>query len=113
MVIGMASQKEETALVKAVKNSNLTQVSVLVARNINANAQALDGTTALMVAAEKGYAQIASLLLDKGADVNYRRKKFGATALMLAAGHGRAEIVEVLLSRGANVNTKMIMVLLL
>ena len=70
----MASQKEETALVQAVKNSNFAQVSILVAQNINANAQALDGTTALMVAAEKGYTQIASLLLDKGANVNYTKK---------------------------------------
>ena len=78
----------------------------LLAQNIDANAQALDGTTALMIAAEKGYSQIAFALLDKGADVNYIRKKFGATALMLAAAHGRTEIVELLLSRGADVNAK-------
>ena len=38
MFISMTSQKEETAMVRAVKNSNLTQLSSLVAQNISANA---------------------------------------------------------------------------
>ncbi|MCL2933616.1 MAG: ankyrin repeat domain-containing protein [Trichodesmium sp. MAG_R03] len=90
MVIGVTLQKEETALVRAAKNRNLAQVSVNVAQNISASAQALDSTTSLMVTTGRGYAKnkISFIIRNKDADVNYMRKKFGATALMLAATYG-------------------------
>lgn len=63
MVIGVTLQKEETALVRAAKNRTLAQVSVNVAQNISASAQALDSTTSLMVTTGRGYAKIKYLLL--------------------------------------------------
>lgn len=46
------------------------------------------------------------MLLDKGVNVNYMKKKFGVIVLMLVAVYGWFEIVEVLLSRGVDVNVK-------
>ncbi|TPG56724.1 ankyrin repeat domain-containing protein [Sphingomonas glacialis] len=55
-----------------------------------------------MGGAFKGYADIASLLLDAGADPN-QRNHAGQTALMNAVMFGHAEIVEMLLAAGGDV----------
>ena len=58
-----------------------------------------------MDAAGRGHADVAKLLLDKGADVNAKTGK-GKTALMMAAENGHADIVHALLGKGADVNAK-------
>jgi ankyrin repeat protein len=58
-----------------------------------------------MIAAVKGHAAVAALLLDQGTDLTLRNK-FNATALQLAAGNGRAEVARLLLAHGANPNEK-------
>src|SRR5205085_2218984 len=45
---------------------------------------------------------VMQMLLDRGANVNAREKKFGQTALMWAAGNPAA--VRLLVARGADVN---------
>lgn len=52
----------------------------------------------------RGYDHIVSLLIEKGADVNYFRYDDGETALSLAAGHGQNVVVQLLLDNGANAN---------
>ncbi len=54
-----------------------------------------------MEAAKKGQSEVAKLLLDNGADVNYKNKN-GKTALMRAAEKGQSEVVRFLLQCGAN-----------
>ena len=44
-----------------------------------------DGTTALMLAAQKGRAEVVRILLAAGADVNQAKTSDGMTALMLAS----------------------------
>ena len=61
-----------------------------------------DGTTALHIAWRKGHAEIASMLLDAGADKDRARSKDGATPLILAAQHGNLEITRLLLNAGAD-----------
>ncbi|HLJ14518.1 MAG TPA: ankyrin repeat domain-containing protein, partial [Bryobacteraceae bacterium] len=60
-----------------------------------------DGETPLMTAARLGQIDVMKMLLDHGARVNAREKKFGQTALMWAAGHPDA--VRLLVARGADV----------
>ena len=77
------------------------------------------GRTALMVAADKGEAQLLEVLIQAGADVNreqdteYKNSRFmqtekrqmiGCTALMYAAKSGNAQCVQLLLNAGADVN---------
>ena len=57
--------------------------------------------TALMCAAT---ADMAKLLLDHGAQVNFQASHGGRTALMVASDHGRYEVAELLLERGAQVD---------
>ena len=63
------------------------------------NRASTQGSTALMVAAQQGHAEIVrALLAVHGVDTNYARSDDGATALLVAAQHGRAEIVRALLA---------------
>ena len=57
--------------------------------------------TALMIAPT---ADVAKLLLDHGAQVDFQGSHGGRTALMLASDQGRYEVAELLLERGAQVD---------
>ncbi|KAI0410672.1 ankyrin repeat-containing domain protein [Xylaria grammica] len=63
------------------------------------------GDTALVLAAWRGHADVLSLLLDSGADVNVRNRD-GETALMRAGRWDDEATVRLLLDRGADVNMR-------
>ena len=98
----------------------------LIANGANVNRRGLYGQTPLMIAARKGFVEVARLLLDKGADI-YARDAKGYTALHCALGaaewwHGpilpgyhaasltnvaeHPALVALLLARGASVNAR-------
>ncbi len=56
-----------------------------------------------MWASADGFADVVSLLLANGADVN-STNAVGGTALTYAAGDGFTDVVELLLANGADVN---------
>lgn len=62
--------------------------------------------TPLMIAASRGRADTVKDLIEKGADVNERDKRYGMTALMSASLSGHTDIVKFLIDRGADVNGK-------
>ena len=64
-----------------------------------------DGNTPLHVAARRGHANVAEVLLACGADVNARSDS-DLTALHWAAARGSAQVVRVLLSHKADPATK-------
>lgn len=61
------------------------------------------GSTAVMFAAERGFAEIVERLVAKGADINLRNK-YGFTALHAAASNNHAAVVKFLLEKGAQVD---------
>jgi ankyrin repeat protein len=61
------------------------------------------GFTALMVAAMSNNAEVAKLLLDRGAKVNAKTAA-GTTALLAGANRGSAKLIRMLLDKGAEVN---------
>ena len=61
------------------------------------------GLTALMITFWQGRDNMATLLLDHGANMNKQNEE-GVTALMLACLKGHAHMVTLLLERGANMN---------
>ncbi|WP_257266337.1 ankyrin repeat domain-containing protein [Endozoicomonas sp. ONNA2] len=58
----------------------------------------------LYIAVIGRYVELARLLIEKGADVNYALKKGGFTALTCAAQIGFIEIVQLLIDNGANID---------
>ncbi|KAG2487525.1 hypothetical protein HYH03_013806 [Edaphochlamys debaryana] len=62
-----------------------------------------DGTTPLILAAERGHTRVVRLLLEAGADMNAATEG-GDTALSLAAAEGHTEVVRLLAEAGADVN---------
>lgn len=75
-------------------------VRVLLDKGANVN-QPTNYKTALMLAADKGYADTVNLLLTKGAQVNVQTDE--GTALMEAVSSGHTEVVKILLSAGADI----------
>src|SRR3990167_527415 len=63
------------------------------------------GSTALIIATEKGHTDIALLLIEKGADLNIKNRD-GDTALIIATEKGHTDIAHLLIEKGANVNIR-------
>lgn len=63
------------------------------------------GSSPLITAAVFGKTDMARILIDSGADINFRNKD-GSTALLSAAFFGRPEIVRMLLDAGADKSIK-------
>ena len=61
-----------------------------------------NGTTALMIAANKGFTQFVRELISHGADVNAQDLD-NWTALLCATKSGHLEIVEILVENGAEI----------
>jgi ankyrin repeat protein len=64
------------------------------------------GLTPLINAAIHGKEAIVRILIDRGADIEYKEKSKSRNALMFAAKHGNTDVVEHLLYRGATVNAR-------
>ncbi len=87
----------EDSFIDRAKNADTVAVKLFLAAGMDPNTTGKAGKTALMVAARGGYMEIVQLLLDKGADVNARDKRFEATPLIWAAlgGHNDIELLRV------------------
>jgi ankyrin repeat protein len=84
------------------KQSPIDFVQALIDKGANVN-QPTRYKTALMHAADKGYADVVSLLLAKGAEVNVITDE--GNALMEAVTGGHVETMKLLLAAGADVKT--------
>lgn len=73
--------------------------------SIDSKVESGKGLSALLFAARMGYAEIVSLLLDKGSRVDIADKD-GNSALSHAASHGHESVVRVLLENSAAVALK-------
>ena len=77
-------------------------VSLLLDYKANIEHRTKSGSTAMMEAAQGGHAEVAKVLLDRGADVG----NFRDTALGIAAEKGHYKFVELLLARHAPIDIK-------
>lgn len=93
----------ETALIQSLRENSEKVFELLInARDINFEARARNGDTALMIAAFKGKKDAVNKLLEKGAEPNQK----GWAALHYAAFVGNNEIVKILLDRSAYIDAE-------
>jgi ankyrin repeat protein len=65
-----------------------------------------DGDRPLVLAAEHGHLRVASLLIERGANINAHTGWMNRTALHCAAQRGHEDVVAFLLSKGAHTNVR-------
>ena len=91
-----------TPLVLACKNNRRDMVRLLLRKKAHLESTDDFGWTALMHAADRGFANITSQLLRKGADPNYLVSADGRHALSVAARQGRDKVATLLLEAQAD-----------
>ena len=89
------------ALHRAVLAGNVNDLNTALKAGADVNARDARGWTALMHAANKGYAPMVGPLLKAKANVDARAAD-GATALFMSAAHGHSEVIGLLLKAGAD-----------
>ena len=111
----LPDEDRKTAFEKSLELNNLPIIRLMIntGAKIN-NVHALwevgwgEAMTPLMFAAFKGYAECVQLLLDSGAEVNfrYRRECFvaGLPAIACAIRQGKVPVIKILLEHGASLN---------
>ncbi|MFH0975028.1 MAG: ankyrin repeat domain-containing protein [Spirochaetota bacterium] len=108
-----------SSLHKAAKDGNLIMADDLIKKGDNVNSVDQNGWTPLLWASYYNHSRVMELLLDNGADANFKIKdlssgqpgggvqsggKIGYTALHIAAFYNYSEIVKILLNHKADIN---------
>ena len=100
----------ETALHIAAEHNNVTIAKLLLDRNpgcVDALKSRSERCTALHLAADSGYLETCTTLLEAGADVSLANGQ-QMTAVHLAARNRADSVLRLLLARGAHVNTGLV-----
>lgn len=92
-----------TSLAKAVEANDVETVKAMLQKGESPNSSDVKGRGLLLVAASKGFTEIAVMLLDRGANPD-RADDLGNAVLHVAAQRGDMEIVEKSLSRSNRVD---------
>jgi len=97
---------EQVEYTEALGNGNVAVVKKYLDSGVNVNDQYF-AWSALQIAANKNQLAVVKLLVEKGADLNYKHPITKMTALALAAVDGHKDVVAYLLSKGADPNIKL------
>lgn len=84
-------------------------MKVLLDKGARVNSKSPYGSTPLFFACDRGYVEIAKLLIDRGADVNVEDTFYHESALGWAVSKNRVEIVKLLLDHGAKSPAEVLM----
>jgi len=99
--------KQGFLMYKAVTSGNTAEVSALLDKGISPNEEFHGVLTPLNAAVSLGNADMANLLLERGAGLDYVSRYYqggpGPTALSEAAAGGRTEIAKMLVDKGADI----------
>jgi hypothetical protein len=88
-------------LLAAVRKGDLAAVKALLDGGLPVDTKFRYDRTALSFAADRGHADIVTLLLDRGANVNAADTFYKATPLVWAAQNEHVAVLKILLARGA------------
>lgn len=98
----------EAPISKAIRRGDSAAVAARLDQGEDVNEQlGSSGRTPLQIAAAEGRLDVAKLLLDRGADVNLRRR--GTSALSQAVIAGNLEMTKLLLAHGAEAGRREIL----
>ncbi|MDC7232116.1 MAG: ankyrin repeat domain-containing protein [Spirochaetales bacterium] len=92
--------------VKAVDEGDRFMTGVFLDAGFDVNKLSAEQVTLLAVAARHGYAAIAEILYQAGADVNRISLDRNNTPLMDAASEGHADLVQFFIDKGASLEIK-------
>ena len=100
-VAGAAPADDGEALREAARRGDVARVSALLDAGVKPDSEGRHGVTALMVAVFSGQAEVARLLVKRGADVNARERFFQQTVLSHATAAKNPDLVRWLLEAGS------------
>ncbi len=106
MRINEADERGFTALMISAANREEERLLALIGAGAFLDAQNHDGDTALTLAIKKGADHIASILIEKGADVNLADYDCNTPLIFASLKDGAPNIAALLLAGGAGVNLK-------
>ena len=95
----------ETPLIKAIYAHNTDIVKYLISQKADMYATDVAGRTSMMICAQKGYLDIAQILLQAGYNLNRPVPSSHQSALSLAIWAKKTKMVRWLLDNGADVNS--------
>jgi ankyrin repeat protein len=105
LLCSISFAQDGSKLIEAVMYQDLDAVKKTISQGIDINYQdPTSGSTALILAANYNFGDIAKFLIENGADIDLQAKN-GTSPLMAAAGSSE-EIVKLLIEKGADVNAK-------
>ena len=102
-----AAASADVRLLDAVVKGDRNAVRALLKNHVDVNAAQPDGSTALMLAAERADVEIAGLLIRARANVN-AANEYGATALSVACVTGNVALIRLLLDAHADPNAPLL-----
>jgi hypothetical protein len=88
-------------LLNAIEKNDIEAVDKLIGSGADVDTVNMFGQTALMIAAEKGYARIVELLIHNDAMIDAINPIDGRTALMYTVPQARIEVARMLIRAGA------------
>ena len=106
-VIAPAVSSADVRLLDAVLKGDRNSVQALLKSRVDVNTSQPDGSTALMLAAERNDTEIAGLLIRARALVN-AANEYGATALSVACATGNVALITLLLEAHADPNAALL-----
>lgn len=98
--------EQQVEYTEALGSGNVAVVKKYLDSGVGVNDQYF-AWSALQIAANKDQLEVVKLLVERGADLNYRHPITKMTALALAAVDGYTDVVSYLISKGADPNIKM------
>jgi ankyrin repeat protein len=103
LLVSSASPADDLTddLLAATRKGDLAQVKALLDKGVSVNSKTPYGQTPLFFACDRGYTEIAKLLVDRGAEVNVEDTFYHATPISWAARKNHTDIVLLLLDHGA------------
>ena len=90
----------------AAFKGDLSRVKFLVNIGSDANMFRAISLSPLFVSLKNGYLDVAKVLINSGANVNYVKPKCNTSCLMVASQNNNLDIAKLLISRGADVNAR-------